>query len=307
MASRHPVDFLPPPARRALGGLRFRPLILAHGPVAGAHPSLNRGQSLEFSDLKGYSAGDDPQQIDWKVLARTDKLYVRRFFDETNLTAWMVLDASGSMALDDKVKYLHGASMLTGLSYVLLRQGDEVGVRVAKAGKPRWCVPRGIPSHLTAITDIFGDVEPSGGTSLSAPLLAIASQVKSGAVIIIASDLLTNWQGVISILASLSARGNAVVLVHLLTQKERTFPFDGSVVFSSAETGESVLVPAGALRRRYLSALAHFEGDVRGACHSAGIVYFAADLDNPPHVNVSNLLGVVESARRARGRGQHGI
>jgi uncharacterized protein (DUF58 family) len=301
MASVAHWTLLPDPARRVLGGLRLKPRILAEGRVSGIHPSSHQGQSLEFSDLKGYAFGDDPHGVDWKVYARTDKLYVRRFLDETNLTAHLVLDASGSMATPAGAsKHAHAASMLAGLAYVLLRQRDEVGVRVAHARRTIACPARGVPSHLAAVADALLAVEPSGETDLGPALAAVVGEGRRKGMTIVASDMLTAWEPAVDAMRSLGLGGHAVLLLHVLSVAERTFPFRGPVVFRSPETGESVLTDARGLRRHYLAALERFVGEVRSACHDAGVFYHPVDMTRPPHEGVAEVIRAVSGGTRRR-------
>ncbi len=294
-------EILPDEAREALGRLALRPRVLADGRVGGVHASSHTGQSLEFADLKGYTFGDDPRGIDWKVLARTDKVYVRRYQDETNLAAWLVMDASASMNQPPAAtKYRHGASILAGLAYVLLRQGDEVGVVVAHARHPKTCPPRGVPSHLAEVCGLLSDVRPSGPTRLNealAPRVALAGR---RGLVVLASDMLTDWQGSVDALGAAVGRGSVAVLLHVLSPEERTFPFTGTVVFRSAETGESALLDARGLRKRFLAAMASFVADVRAACHDAGVFYQQVDMEMPPHVQTAAVIRAVDGGRRRR-------
>ena len=289
------------PARRALGGLRFRPRILAEGRVSGLHPSSHQGQSLEFSDLKGYSFGDDPRGVDWKVYARTDKLYVRRYLDETNLTARLVIDASGSMSYPEGAsKYSHAAAMLAGLAYVLLRQRDEVGVVVAHARGTTSCPPRGVPSHLAEVAATLSAVEPSGETVLGGALGEVVGGARKKGVVVLASDLLTDWERAVDALGALAMRGHAVIVLHVLSVEERSFPFRGSVVFKSPESGASALLDARGLRRSYLAAIDRFEREVRSACHDAGVFFFPVDMSRTAHEGVAEVVRAVEGGRRRR-------
>ncbi len=288
-------------ARTALGGLRFRPRIAAEGRVSGVHASSHLGQSLEFSDLKGYAFGDDPRGIDWKVYARSDKLYVRRYLDETNLTAHIVVDASGSMAapIPDS-KFRHAASVAAGMAYVLLRQGDEVGLAVASERRPATCAARSVPSHLNEILGLLGRARPAGATVLERTLREVLSRARRKGVVVLASDLLAPVAPLVDVLGILAARGHAVMLLHVLSQEERTFPFQGTVVFRSEESGESALLDARALRRRYLQAVEGFVGQVRSACHDARVFYCPVPMQRPPHVEAAEVIRSVEAGRHRR-------
>ena len=294
-------DLLPEEARAFLGGLRFRPRLAAEGRVSGVHVSSNLGQSLEFSDLKGYAFGDDPRGIDWKVFARTDKMYVRRYLDETNLAAHLVIDASGSMAAPfGASKYNHAASVLAGLSYVLLRQGDEVGIIVASELNPRTCPARSVPSHLNEILGLLARTYPAGQTRLEPAMKEVLGRARRKGVVVVASDLLAPYRPVVDVLGMLASRGHAAMLLHVLSQDERTFPFQGTLVFCSQESGETALLDARALRRKYLAAMDLFIGEVRSACHDARVFYCPVPMARLPHEEAGEMIRSVEAGRHRR-------
>ncbi len=288
--------YLPPEMRRALGGLQFRPRIRAHGRVSGLHLSSHQGQSLEFSDLKGYAFGDDPRGIDWKVFARTDKLYVRRYLDETNLTAHLLIDASGSMAYPDRPsKFEHAARMMAGLAYVLLRQGDEVGLLVAHERRPAVCPPRGVASHLGELMSVLERAHPSHKTVIQDAVVGVADRSLKNGVVIVASDLLAPWEAMLDLLGGLVARGFVVIVLHVLSPEERTFPFQGAVVFGNLETGRTDLVDARGLKQHYMTALNRFLDAVKASCHDAGVFYHPVDMRESAQVSVATLLKAIET------------
>jgi len=295
-----PQTLLSEEARQVLGSLEFRPGFLSEGRVSGVHPSSHQGQSLEFSDLKGYSYGDDPRGVDWKVFARTDKLYVRRYLDETNLNAYLVLDASGSMGQPQsgRSKLWYAASMLAGLAYVFLRQGDEVGLLVAHETFSVTCPPRAVPSHLNEILAILSNVRASHATVMGDTLASVVMAARKKGVVVLASDLLTGWDEALLALRTLAARGHAVFVLHVLSPEERQFPFRGTVLFRAAETGESALLDARGLRRRYLANLARFEENVRMACHQAGVFFVPVNMSLEPHEAVARMIRGTAQRRR---------
>lgn len=287
-------DLLPEETRSALGGLRIRPAIRADGRVGGLHRSTHLGQSLEFADLKAYAFGDDRKSVDWRVFARTDRLYVRRFLDETNLTAHMVLDASGSMGYPSGgSKCSHAAAILAGLAYVLLRQADEVSLTVAHERRPKFCPPWGTPACLPEVLAALAQTSPSGSTVLEPALKALSFAGRRRGLVVVASDLLTRLDPVLALLQALVARGHCVVVFHVLSPEERTFPFHGPVLFRCEETGEEALLDASGLKRHYLSALERFLARVRGGCHQAGAFHVPVTLTRPPHEDVIEAVRLI--------------
>lgn len=287
-------ELLPEEARAALAGLRIRPAIRADGRVGGVHRSTHVGQSLEFSELKAYAFGDDRRSVDWRVFARTDRLYVRRFLDETNLTAHLVLDASGSMAYPSPLsKYSHAAAILAGFAYVLLRQSDEVSLTVAHETRPRFCPPRGTPSCLPEVLASLAETTPSGQTVLESALKTLSVQGPRRGLVVVASDLLTRIDPVLALVRALVARGHCVIVFHVLSPDERSFPFHGPIVFRCEETGEEALLDATGLKRHYVAALDRFLARVHAGCHDAGAFHVSVTLTQPPHGYVAEAVRLV--------------
>lgn len=296
MTSDRQWEVLPSDAREALERLRLRPMLMADGRVSGVHISSHMGQSLEFAELKGYAFGDDPRGIDWKVLARTDKVYVRRFHDETNMAAWLILDASASMnqPMPD-TKFRYGASVLAALSYVLLRQRDEVGLVLAHSRHPEICPVRSSPSHLGELCQMLVDARPSGPTVLRSALETAAAGMAKRGLVVVASDMLTaEWEATVGALGAIVARGGVAVLAHVLSVEELTFPFSGNLVFRSAETGESALLDARGLRRQYLKAISDFKAAVAQACLKVGVIYKAIDTTQAAHNQAAGIIHAVD-------------
>lgn len=282
---------LPEEARARLSALRLRPRILAEGRTGGLHPSSHLGQSLEFSELKPYSIGDDIKTVDFKVLARTDRLYTRRFFDETNMSSYLVVDASGSMAYPLGLsKYWFSASVAMGFAYILLRQADEVALLLAHEEKPLFRPPRSSPSYLLELARCLAKVHPNGSNSLLASLERLCgARIKRGLCVII-SDLLMPFEPLQEVLKFLANRGHQCMVVQVLSPEELEFPFHRPTVFLNMERHETLLVDARTLRKRYLLALSQFLEKVRMGCHLAKAFYFRADMRQPPYEAVREAI-----------------
>lgn len=293
------LGLIPEEAREALRGLRVRPPIRADGRVGGLHRSTHLGQSLEFSELKAYSFGDDRRSVDWRVFARTDRLYVRRYLDETNMAAHLVLDASGSMAYPSPVsKCRHAAAILAGLAYVLLRQNDEVGLIVANEHRPRYCPARGSPSYLSEVLSALAGAVPSGRTVIESSLKTLSVRGLRRGIVAIASDLLTDLEPVLALVRALVARGQCVILFHVLSPEEREFPFHGPVLFRCEETGEETLLDASGLKRHYKEALERFLTRVRDGCHQAGAFHVPVTMMRAPHLDVTDAIRAISGGAR---------
>jgi uncharacterized protein (DUF58 family) len=190
--------------------------------------------------------------------------------------------------------------MLAGLAYVLLQQGDEVGVAVIHERRTRFCPPRAVPSHLDEILGAMWAVHPSGRTVLEHRIDETLARMRKKGLIVVASDLLCNWEPVVGALGGMASRGNTVVLLHVLSEAERTFPYVGSVVFRSMESGESALLDTRGLRKKYLDAMTAFAGRIRQACLDARVFYHMVEMGQAPHLGAADVIRTAGGSRSRR-------
>ena len=183
---------------------------------------------------------------------------------------------------------------------MLLRQADEVGLTLASKRRPASCPPQGVPSHLNDLLGLLAATRPAGETSLLPALREVMARSRRKGLVVLASDLLTDWAPVVDSLGLLAARGHAVLLLHVLSPEERTFPWQGTVVFRSEETGETALLDARALKRRYLQAFEAFTAGIRSACHDARVFYCPVNMQSPPHVEAAEVIRSADAGRRRR-------
>lgn len=290
------MDILLDEIKREVAGLKIRPRILAEGRISGIHPSSHHGQSREFSDLKGYTFGDDIKDIDWKVFARSDKLYVRRYYDETNLSAWLVIDCSGSMSYPyGRSKFMYAGSMLSIFAFLLLRQRDEVGLALSKEEGSEIWPQRGMPSYFRDIQRIISHTTPSGKTRLSDTIKDVYQLMKKRGMFILASDLITDLDQCLKLLQQISSLGHCVVLLHILSHEELTFPLTGSVVFTFIEEQDTMLLDAKRIRKYYLDALEKYLRQIIKTCHESKIYYFQLDTSVPPQRYIRDIVRQLES------------
>ena len=184
--------FLKPEVLAKLQGLDVKARLVVEGFLTGLHKSPYHGFSVEFAEYRQYMPGDEPKRVDWKVFARSDRYYVKEFEEETNLRAWILLDASSSMGYhSDGIPKLEYASYLAAsLAYLLLKQQDAVGLVLFDQAIRTYIPPRAMTSHLTTILQHLSKTKPGGKTDVSATFHELAEKIKRRGLIIVLSDLM---------------------------------------------------------------------------------------------------------------------
>ncbi len=235
---------------------------LAGGAVSGLHQSPFRGGSAEFAEYKEYSPGDDPRTIDWKSVARSDRWFVKRFEETTNRRCFLLLDASASMAFSRggrPAKIDVARVVLAAMGTLLLGQGDAVGCDVlGGAGRSRSVPPRARSRHREAVLVALASAEPGGAQGMATALDARAAGIPPRSLVILASDLIDDADGVAAALRRLAARGHEVLVLHVLDDDETGFRFQGQVRFVDPETGQEVQADATAVAESYRALAASF-------------------------------------------------
>jgi uncharacterized protein (DUF58 family) len=281
------MDLLDPVALAKLQNLELRARTVVEGALAGLHRSPHHGAAVEFAEHKEYTAGDEIKHIDWKAYGKFDKYYIKRFEEETELRAYLVVDTSASMGYrSGGLSKLDYARLLAAaLAYLLLRQQDQVGM-IAFGEKLRgYLPPRARGGQLADLLAAFEALRADGRTDL-ARAIAYASEVaQRRALVVVLSDLLDlpdGAGGVRHLLRGLRARKHDVVVFHLLDPDELTLPFDGTTWFESMEDERRLLAEPADVRRAYLDELARFIDGYRRGLAEGDVEYQLVDTSRPP-------------------------
>ncbi len=249
--------YLHPEAIRRIGRLEIRARHIVEGFLSGMHRSPYFGQSVEFLEHREYSPGDDLRHVDWKVWARQDRLYVKRFEEDTNLQCTMLIDASASMQYGrgPLSKFDYAATAAASLAYLLLRQQDAVGC-ITFADDVHRAIPcRSKRVHLDSIVRALVMEEPREKTELLKILQYAAETGPRRGMIVLFSDLLTETDGFVRGLKMLRQRGHDVLILHVMDDDELDFPFDGPTRFEGLELPAHLVCNPKALRSGYLEAV----------------------------------------------------
>lgn len=246
------------------------------GNVSGRHRSSHRGSSVEFAEYRKYVPGDDTRRLDWKAYARSDRYYIKEFEADTNLRAHIVLDCSGSMNFKgegefSKLDIAHQISSV--LAFLAVKQGDAVGLTIAREQKPVSVPTSRRPAHLQVIFDQMEAAEAKGNTDLTEALHTLAEKIPRRGLILIFSDLFTDVEAFSDALRHLKYRRHDVAVFHLMDDQEIEFSFDRPTRFVDMETGGSILAEPALIADEYLKALRLFMDDVKKTCHDANADY----------------------------------
>jgi len=276
-----------------LSHLELRARLAVEGYYSGIHKSPYHGFNVEFAEYREYSPGDDPRYLDWRVLARSDRFFVKQFEAETNLNCYILLDASGSMEFGHSgaTRLDYAASLAAALSLLMLRQGDQVGLITFDTQTRAFIPPRGNARHFVAIREILERVRPGGDTRLAAVLHETAERVRRRSLIVILSDFLDHPEEVMRGLQHFRHRRHEVIALHLLDDAEIEFPFDRVTLFEGMERGEEVVVDPRLVAEAYRARFSAFLDDLKRGCAEKNIDYQRMRLSEPFDRALTTYLG----------------
>jgi len=267
--------FLDPAVVARLGTLELKARTVVEGFISGLHRSPFKGFSVEFAEYRQYIHGDDLSTIDWKVYARSDRPFVRKFEEETNVHCQLLVDVSGSMAYGRNgiSKFEYAACLAASLGYLMHRQRDAVGM-TAFSDRIVDAVPASTrPGHLRNLLVALDRIQVGSRTNVAKPLHKIADAMTKRGMVVVISDLLDDPETVIRGLKHFHYRGSDVIVFHVLDPDELEFPFDRATRFEDLETGEEVMAIPGAVRGHYLKAIGGLIDRYRRELGAAGIDY----------------------------------
>jgi len=280
----------------------------AQGALAGMHRSRKRGASIEFSEHKVYTPGDDVRHIDWRAYAKTDRFHVKQFEDETNLRIELMVDHSGSMAFQSEArdpehpdaqvmsKLQYAKTLAAALSYLALRQGDSTGLFTFASDVTDELPARSSSTHLMEVLTRLARVVPADTTGIVRAIDHFAKRQRRRTVAFVMSDLFDPDPDLMSAFRRLAARRHDVSVLHLLDSAELEFPYDNPSVFESMEDDRRLFVHPRTLRTTFVAEMRAFVDRTARAMSEAGIDYRLVDTRRPP----ARVLGELLRSREAR-------
>lgn len=275
--------FLDPAVVARLGTLDLKARTIVEGLLSGLHRSPFKGFSVEFAEYRQYMPGDDLATIDWKVYARSDRHYVKKFEEETNLDCHVMIDVSASMGYRGRgiSKFEYAACLAASLSYLMNRQRDAVGLTAFDEKIVTMLPASARPGHLRALLLTLDRLQPARETNVSKPLHQLADLMSKRGMVVLISDLLDDPERVIRGLKHFQFRGTDVIVFHVLDPDEIEFPFERATRFEDLETNEEVIAVPAVMRQHYLKAIGAFIERYKRELGSSGIDYQLLPTDQP--------------------------
>lgn len=283
------MKYLDPVAISKLRHLKISPRHMGiEGHLTGMHPSRMKGFSQEFAQHREYVPGDDPKFLDWKVYARKDRFFIREFDEERNLNAYFLVDCSGSMGFSNKFDYACHLSM--AMAYLILAQGDAVGLCLFDTGIASFLPPRDHFSALERMDEAFSSARPAKETDVGGALQKAVWRISKRSLLIIFSDLLGDVSSIQAVLKACRAQGHSLMLLHILDPVEREFPYEGPVLFESMEDGSQLRCEASLLKASYREEFDRYLKLCGSAFRESGISYQVFYTDLPWDQSLGSFL-----------------
>jgi uncharacterized protein (DUF58 family) len=297
---------LDPRLAAAVGDLRLRARLVVEGLVAGLHRSPLAGVAQEFVEHRPYRPGDEPRLVDWRAWAKTDRLYVKTYEEESDLRLWLVLDVSASMGYRgggtgvDKLEYAR--TLAAALAYLTVRQGDNLGLAVFSAGLSAYLPPRRGPLQLGKVLKGLTVLEPGGGTDYEALVRELAGRAGRRGLFVIISDLWGEDDDPGASLAALAARRHELIALRVLDPDEIAPDFSGPLLLHGLEEDAELPVDAEALGRAYRERFAEHDARLAARLRAAGADYLRLSTADDFIAPLRRFLARRDRLRNAAGR-----
>ncbi len=292
MDKEHIEALLDPLAISRAESLGLNARFIVEGYMAGEHQSPYRGFAIEFAQHREYTPGDDTRHLDWKVLGRTDRYYIKQYEQETNFVAHLLLDGSESMKYGSgKLTKLHyGKMMAACLAYLILHQGDAVALALFDTTVRDFSPRSDNTATIHRLMSQLAAFEPREQTNIGAVLHDMAHQIRRKGIVILISDFFDDEQKVLDGLQHLRFGGNEVIVFHVMDPYELEFPFLGLVEFEGLEGVPKILTRPSEIRKSYLREVEAFRLRLRDGCEKNNCHYVLVNTAHPLHEVLSGYL-----------------
>jgi uncharacterized protein (DUF58 family) len=265
---------------------------VVEGYMAGEHKSPYRGFAVEFDEHREYTHGDDIRHLDWKVLGRTDRYFIKQYEQETNYVALLLLDGSESMAYGSGplTKLHYGKMMAACLAYLVLHQRDAVALGIFDSTVCDFAPRSDSKGSLQPILNRLAAFQPRGQTAIGNVLHDVAHQTRRKGLVILISDLFDDEERILSGLQHLRFDGHEVIVFHVMDPWELEFPFTGLVEFEGLEGAPRLFTRPAEVRRSYLREVEAFRTRMRDGCERNQCHYVQVNTAQPLHEVLSGYL-----------------
>ena len=276
MRNSNKSKFLLPEIVSILDSMSLRARLVVEGYIIGQHRSPFHGFSVEFAEHRSYEPGDEVRHIDWKLYGKTDRLYVKRYEEETNLSSHIILDISKSMIFSSSKisKLSYANTLVAALSYLMIKQQDAVGLVQFSNQIDSFLVPKSRPSHLSSLLDKLSDDKFGQDTQIEKILHEMAERIIKRGLVILISDLFDDQQKILNGLKHFRHNNQEVIVFHLFDRRELEFDFSDRTKFVDIETGEEITTDPWHIRSNYKDLISKKQKYFRTKCRENLIDYF---------------------------------
>lgn len=284
MRQENRSTYLQPDVVSRLSTMEMRARLVVEGFITGLHKSPYHGFSVEFAEHRQYMPGDEIRRIDWKVLGRTDRYYIKQFEEETNLKSYLVLDTSRSMDFKsgtNLTKLQYASYLAAALAYLMMRQQDAVGLLTYDETLQKFMPPHSTKVYLQTILQELEHLEAARSTGTSRALNMAAERLHRRGLVMIFSDLFDDPDQVISALKHFRYNQHEVILFHILDPRERNFDFGRDAIFRDMESNEEMMTQPHQIQRVYQEAMRDFIARYKKECREQRIDYVLLDTSTP--------------------------
>lgn len=297
------MSALSPAVVAAIDDLELAARIIVEGLRTGGHRSPFHGYSTEFRQHRPYRAGDDLKYLDWKLFARSDRLYTRQFRETTNLSVMLALDASASMAFPEQgvSKFRYGQIVAAALAYLVSEQGHAVGLMTMEADKLTYVPARGGRPHLHALLARIDRLEARGAWDSVRVIDRAAQLLERRGIIVVLSDFYDAEEETRREMRRVAQRGHDVAMLQLISPEERTLSYGDQVELEDAESGERRLVDSLSLSAAYRANVDAFLDRCRTDAQRDGVDYALMSTDVAPEIALRQYLLRRSHAEPVRG------
>ena len=284
--------YLRPETVALLNSMSLRARLVVEGYIIGHHRSPYHGFSVEFAEHRSYGPGDEIKHIDWKLFGKTDRLYVKRYEEETNLRAHIILDTSKSMLYSsaEVSKLSYANSLAASLSYLMINQQDAVGIAKFSDKIDTFVPPKARPSHLNLILSQLDDKYSGYDTQIGIVLHELADRIRKRGMVILISDLLDKPENIMKGLKHFRHQNQEVIVFHIKDRKESEFDFNTRTKFFDMETGEEIVTEPWHIRSNYNELISKLESNYKSNCRENHIDYVPLFTDQSLDIGITEYL-----------------
>ena len=284
--------YLDPAIVAKLDNMTIRARLVVEGYLIGQHKSPYHGFSVEFAEHRAYGHGDETRHIDWKLYGKTDRYYVKRFEEETNLRSYILLDTSQSMQFgSNKITKLDYASYLAAaLTHLMLNQRDGMGLVLFDEKIKKFIPPRAAPSHANIIMKALENIQSGKDTHIRTMLDQMADRIKKRGLVILISDLMDDPDQVLMGLNHFRHNKQEMIVFHLMDRQELNFDFDERTQFKDMETGEMITTDPWHIRSAYQNMIKSFQKKYLTSCRNQRIDFVPLFTDQPLDIALNEYL-----------------